>query len=101
MSVSYSSSGPDYRELLFKLNLPRFLSTENALELAAFHRSEAQSFLLRGGLDMEEAGFDALFQGLERIEDRRGLYRPITLNMIGLVMRRTPRRPNQGTIPSD
>ena len=80
----------DYRELLFKLNLPRFLSTENAFELAAFYRGEAQGFLVRGGLAMSETGFDALFQGLDRIEDRPGLYGPITLNMIGLVMKRTP-----------
>ena len=80
----------DYRELLFKLNLPRFLSTENAFELAAFYRGEAQGFLVRGGLAMSEIGFDALFQGLDRIEGRPGLYRPITLNMVGLVMKRTP-----------
>ena len=80
----------DYRELLFKLDLPRFLSAENAFELAPFHRDEAESFMKRGGLDMTRTGFDALFQGLDRIEGLRGLYRPITLNMVGLVMKRTP-----------
>ena len=80
----------DYRELLFKLNLPRFLSMENAFELAPFRRDEAQCFLKRGGLTMSESGFDALFLGLDRIEGLLGLYRPITLNMVGLVMKRTP-----------
>ena len=79
----------DYRELLFKLNLPRFLSMENAFELAPFRRDEAQGFLKRGGLDMLGTGFDALFQGLDRIEGLHGLYRPITLNMVGLVLKRT------------
>ena len=82
----------DYRELLFKLNLPPFRSTENAFELAPFYRDEAQGFLERGGLDMAGTGFDALFQGLNRIEGLHGLYRPITLNMVGLVMKRTPNR---------
>ena len=80
----------DYRELLFKLNLPRFRPMENAFELAPFRREEAQGFLQRGGLDMEKIGFDALFLGLDRIEELHGLYRPITLNMVGLVMKRTP-----------
>ena len=80
----------DYRELLFKLELPRFLPMKNAFELAPFRRDEAQGFLERGGLDMEDIGFDALFQGLDRIEGLQGLYRPITLNMVGLVMKRTP-----------
>ena len=80
----------DYRGLLFKLKLPRFLPMENAFELAPFRRDEAQGFLERGGLDMEDTGFDALFQGLDRIEELHGLYRPITLNMVGLVMKRIP-----------
>ena len=80
----------DYRELLFKLNLPRFRLMENAFELAPFRRDEAQGFLERGGLAMSRTGFDALFHGLDRIEELHGLYRPITLNMIGLVMKRTP-----------
>ena len=82
----------DYREMLFKLELPRFLSMENAFELAPFRREEAQGFLERGGLSMSETGFNALFRGLDRIEGLHGLYRPITLNMVGLVMKRMPHR---------
>ena len=80
----------DYRELLFKLKLPRFLPMETAFQLAPFRRDQAQGFLERGGLSMSETGLDALFQGLDRIEGLRGLYRLITLNMVGLVMKRTP-----------
>ena len=80
----------DYRELLFKLDLPRFSSMENAFELTPFRRTEALGFLKTGGLSMSKEGFDTLLQGLDRIEGLRGLYRPITLNMVGLVMNRMP-----------
>ena len=39
---------------------------------------------------MSESGLDELFRGLDQIEDLPGLYRPITLNMVGLVMKRMP-----------
>src|SRR6202022_81980 len=35
-----------------------------------------------------EEVLDALFHGLDRIEEARGIYRPITLNMVGLILER-------------
>ncbi len=78
----------DYRELLFKLGLPGYVPGGNAFELAPFLREEAEDFLRRGGKILSVEGYDALFEGLDRIEDARGLYRPITLNMVGLVLQR-------------
>lgn len=37
---------------------------------------------------MAPEAIDRLFRGLDRIEETRGLYRPISLNMIGLVLER-------------
>jgi hypothetical protein len=78
----------DYRELLFKLGLPRYVPGENSFELAPFLRSEAEAFLSRSGHVLSPEGYHSLFAGLDRIEEARGLYRPITLNMVGLVLER-------------
>ena len=78
----------DYRELLFKLGLPGHIPGVNAFELAPFLRAEAETFLRKGGRELSPEGYGALFAGLDRIEEARGLYRPITLNMVGLVLER-------------
>jgi hypothetical protein len=78
----------DYRELLFKLGLPRYIPGENSFELAPFLRSEAEALLSRSGHVLSPEGYKSLFAGLDRIEEARGLYRPITLNMVGLVLER-------------
>ncbi|MCA8879079.1 MAG: hypothetical protein KDA73_03790 [Rhodobacteraceae bacterium] len=82
----------DYRELLFKLNLPSYQSGKGAFELAPFTRREAEAFLGAGGQVLSPEGYRTLFAGLDRIEDTPGLYRPITLNMVGLVLERMGRR---------
>ena len=75
----------DYRPLVFKLGLPS-LSGENWYEISPYNRSEATSLLQGGGRELSVQRLDALFRGLDRIEDAPGLYRPITINMIGLVL---------------
>jgi hypothetical protein len=76
----------DYRSLVFKLGLPHLSSGENWYEISAYNRSEATTLLQGGGQELSANGLDALFRGLDRIEDAPGLYRPITINMIGLVL---------------
>jgi WD domain, G-beta repeat len=71
---------------VFKLGLPSLSPGENWYELAPYDRGEASSFLQGGGRELSAEALDALFAGLDRIEEARGLYRPITLNMIGLVL---------------
>ncbi len=78
----------DYGALLFKLSLPRSVVGVSGFALAPFLRREAEAFLRRGGHALTEAGYAALFAGLDRVEDTPGLYRPITLNMVGLVLQR-------------
>jgi hypothetical protein len=78
----------DYRELIFREGLPDYLDGQTAFSIPAFTRSYAEAFLNDGPVQMDRAGYDALFAGLDRIEDARGLYRPITLNMIGFVLER-------------
>ncbi|MEM9062857.1 MAG: hypothetical protein AAGD13_20535 [Pseudomonadota bacterium] len=78
----------DYRALLFKEGFPDYLPRLTGFELAPFNRREAERFLREGPQALNDEGYDALFAGLDRIEDARGLYRPITLNMIGYVLGR-------------
>jgi hypothetical protein len=77
----------DYSPLVFKLGLPSLASGENWYELAPYYRSEAASFLQGSRCELSAQSLDALFRGLDRIEEAPGLYRPITLNMIGLVLK--------------
>jgi hypothetical protein len=79
----------DYRALLFKQELPAYEPGRSAFELASFTRREAEAFLQGGPSRLDERGHQALFAGLDRIEGTPGLYRPITLNMAGLVLERT------------
>jgi hypothetical protein len=76
----------DYRPLVFKLCLPPLAPGENWYELAPYDRVEAASLLQGGGRELSPDALNALFRGLDRIEEAPGLYRLITLNMIGLVL---------------
>jgi hypothetical protein len=78
----------DYRPLVFKLDLPPLVAGQNWQELAPYDRGEATTFLQSGGRELSPQAIDGLFRGLDRIEDARGMYRPITLNMVGLVLER-------------
>jgi hypothetical protein len=76
----------DYQPLVFKLALPPLAPGENWYMLSPYGKGEAKFMLQGSGRELSPTALDALFRGLDRIEDARGLYRPITLNMIGLVL---------------
>lgn len=78
----------DYRALVFKLELPPLVAGENWQELAPYGRGEATAFVQGGGRLLSAEAVDELFKGLDRIDGTPGLYRPITLNMVGLVLER-------------
>jgi hypothetical protein len=81
----------DYRPLVFKLDLPPLVAGQNWQELAGYDRDEATTLLQSGGRELSTTALDRLFRGLDRIEEARGLYRPIALNMVGLVLERMGR----------
>jgi hypothetical protein len=81
----------DHQHLVFKLDLPTPVPGQNWQELAAYDRGKAAAFLQSGGRELSEKALDSLFRGLDRIEEARGLYRLITLNMVGLVLERMGR----------
>jgi hypothetical protein len=78
----------DYRPLVFKLNLPPLDAAENWQEVGSYDRGEATAFLQGGGRNLSPEALDSLFRGLDHVEETIGLYRPITLNMVGLVLER-------------
>ncbi len=78
----------DYQPLIFQQDLPKPRPTQNWFQLAPYRRGDAEAFLQGGGKQMTPEAIDALFKGLDRIEETRGLYRPISLNMVGLVLER-------------
>ena len=78
----------DYLALIFKLALPPPAFGKNWIEIAPYNRGEATKFVQGGGRRFSEEALDALFRGLDRIEEARGIYRLITLNMVGLILER-------------
>jgi hypothetical protein len=78
----------DYQALIFQQDLPPARSTINWFQLAPYRRGDAEAFLQSGGKRLTREAIALLFKGLDRIEETRGLYRPISLNMIGLVLER-------------
>jgi hypothetical protein len=81
----------DYLPLLLKLDLPPLVAAENWQQIAPYDRGKATSFVQSGGRELSPGALDALFRGLDRIEGTPGLYRTITLNMVGLVLERMGR----------
>jgi hypothetical protein len=81
----------DYRPLVFKLELPPLVAGANWQELAPYGRGEATAFIQGGGRELSPEALDDLFRGLDQIDGTPGLYRPITLNMVGLVLERMGR----------
>jgi hypothetical protein len=82
----------DYRPLIFKFDLPPLVANHNWIELAPYDRDDAMKFLRGGGRELSPETGDRLFRGLDRIESAPGMYRLITLNMVGLVLERMGRR---------
>jgi hypothetical protein len=78
----------DYETEIFKLDLPPPLLGSNAFRLGRYNRREAEALLKAGGRLPATETRDALFRGLDRIEGAPGLYRQITLNMVGLFLER-------------
>lgn len=61
----------DYEPLIFKQDLPDMIPRRSGFSLAGFTRREAQAFLEGGPRQLDATGYDALFRGLDRIEETR------------------------------
>jgi NACHT domain len=78
----------DYQSLIFRDELPDAIPKRNWFQLSPYLRADAQKFLEGSGQELTSESLDDIFGGLDKIEQVPGLYRPITLNVIGLVFSR-------------
>ena len=78
----------DYETEIFKLALPAPVPGKTAFRLGRYNRRESEAFLKAGGRLPSPEAREAMFGGLDRIEGVPGLYRQITLNMVGLFLER-------------
>jgi len=82
----------DYAPLLQPLNdarlLPFMHSGTNEMSISAFRERDAREFLEKSPLKIQPGLMDQIFKQMREIEPDAGLFRPITLNMMGLFLER-------------
>ena len=78
----------EYEYLVDHLGLPPLHQSENWKEICAYVKNDAMQFMKCGLPDVNDILLDRLMSGLEDVEGTPGLFRPITLNMAGLVLYR-------------
>ena len=75
----------EYESLVVDLDLPRLKQAENWFVVGAFTHRAAYQFVQNSGLRLDAEQVERMLAGAARIDDTGGLFRPITLNMLGLV----------------
>lgn len=78
----------DYIGKLQDLALPSMRQNDNWKEVSPFTERAARDFLTRSGLTIGPKLMDNIISQVAQIEEANGLVRPITLNMIGLIIDR-------------
>ena len=86
----------EYEPQLLELDLPPLRQGETWLKLGAFTEPTARAFLQGSGLGLDDGQLRRVLQGASGLEQTPGLYRPIILNMLGLVLSRY-----SGSLPAD
>lgn len=76
----------EYEKLIDDLDLPRLRQGENWTAVGAFTARAAAAFLKASGLELNERLLGRMLKGAARIDETGGLFRPITLNMLGVVL---------------
>ncbi len=82
----------DYLGLLEDLDLPKIRQSDNWSEIAPFTETHSRHFLRGSGLDPGDDLLDAVLSEGVDLEETRGLVRPITLNLLGLILGRFSNR---------
>lgn len=89
----------DYIGALHELELPRLSDRENWFEIAPFTRAAGRSFFQKSGLQLGPELLEAALDEAGEIEENPGLMRPITLNLLGVVLARFTGSLPKGTAP--
>lgn len=87
----------EYAGQLEAFHLPALRQNQNWRDVSPFTEAAGREFLTKNGcLDIGETLMDALMRQAAEVEEMKGLIRPITLNMMGMILARTaeaePRR---------
>jgi uncharacterized protein YjbI with pentapeptide repeats len=78
----------DYDQFVRELNLPNLIPGENLQKVPVFTEVAARDFLLRSGLKFDEQLQSSVLREAAETEGTRGLIRPVTVNLCGLVLSR-------------
>jgi NACHT domain/Leucine Rich repeats (2 copies) len=89
----------DYIKELGKLTIPPLRADENWFEIGPFSRGSARDFIAGSGLVVSDEMMEAVLDEAGQIEDNPGLIRPITANMMGVVLERFRGGLPKGTAP--
>jgi hypothetical protein len=76
----------DYQSAIEALDLDELNSRSTWTEIAPFRRGAARRFLERAPQRPSTELVDRLLNGADALNDTPGLYRPVTLNMLGLAL---------------
>jgi Leucine-rich repeat (LRR) protein len=79
----------DYIALLEEMNLPKLVQRQNWFNVSAFTEHASRTFLDNSGLVIRPHLMEEIISQAREIEDSQGMIRPVTLNMIGLVLSAT------------
>ncbi|MBI5758875.1 MAG: hypothetical protein HZA46_10195 [Planctomycetales bacterium] len=77
----------DYRSLLERFGLPLLEQNRNWHEMPPFTLTAAREFLDRSRLELGEIRREAVLAEAMAVDNSRGFVRPITLNMVGEILR--------------
>ncbi len=78
----------DYIGLVEKLSLPTLVQGLNWEEVPSFTESAAQEFIRGSGLQVQDELLRQVLREAAEIEQTKGIVRPITINLCGLVLGR-------------
>ena len=88
----------DYLNAVFELGIEELAFGQSCQEIDPFKRRAARAFLENSPLRPSAELLERLLDGADALEEAKGLFRPITLNMLGLTLqedfdRQVTRRP--------
>ena len=78
----------DYLSELSKIHLPKLEQDKNWREVGLFTLRDSREFIEKSGIQLGEQMIYSVAREAELIEGIKGLIRPITLNMFGIILKR-------------
>ena len=77
----------DYQTVLDEVGLPRLMQGENFFQVGRFREEAARRFFKSSKLDLKDGPLVELLKSAAELDDTPGMIRPITLNVLGYVLR--------------